>query len=569
MFRLLFQRIASPARAFPVLVLFILLLMVLPPAAAEAVNCSGCMVWDDPCTLFEAGNKTAYNAVMDASFAPIAANMTPVADYRNLSWTEAFISLNHLMNERYAFTQWRSVDFDALNRTWEPVVADAENRQDRAAYLRAIKGYLYAIPDGHANVLLDSGDYGAKYTDIGGGFGFALVQIDSGDVIVSYVANGSAAEKAGIAAGDLVTAWDGQEIHEAINATPYIWATKKPSTLEGIRLQQTRLLTRAVVGTEATVTFTGGPAYESRSVNLTAYNDSYDSLIKSSFFLGKQINDLGVADILNGIGPQLANDTATYRTLPGNYTYIRILGETYDAYPVLKAAMQSAVANQSPGVVLDFRFNGGGEDNLVACVAGWFLDKPAFFEHATMYDPGTGRTVPLTSTWSTPQQLRYDGPVVMLVSPDTISSGEAVPMMLTKAGRGAVVSWYGTNGAYGINGLQAVMPLDQYILFPAGASLDENYAIQLDSNASLVGGVAPTVRVPLTRDTVTRAMAGEDVQLTYATEWLKGQAGFNASAGSSVNNTTASQTPKAGLSLVPALAALGFAGIAAAFLHRK
>jgi Periplasmic protease len=547
--------------------LFLLLLLgaVAPPVAAEA---AGCTVWADPCALFEAGNETAYNEAMTASFGPVAANMTPAADYRNLSWTEAFVSLNALMKERYAFTEWRKVDFDALNRTWEPVVADAEKHRDKAAYLRALKGYLYAIPDGHANLLPASGDFGAKDADIGGGFGIALVQIDSGDVIVSYVANGSAAENAGIAEGNLVTAWNGQEIHDAINATPYIWVTKKPSTLEGIRLQQARLVTRAPVGTAAAMTFTGGPAYESRSVNLTAYNDSYDSLIKSSFFVGKQINDIGAADPLNGITPQIANATVTSRTLPGGYTYIRILGESYDAYPAFKAAMQSAIANNSPGVVLDFRWNGGGEDNLAACAAGWYLEKPAFYEHATMYDPGTGQAVPITSLWSAPQAVRYDGPVAMMVSPDTISSGEGVPMMLTKTGLGAVVSWYGSDGAFGINGLQAVMPLDIYVLFPAGASLDENYRIQLDSNASFTGGVAPTVRVPLTRDTVTRAMADEDVQLAYAIQWLAGQQGFNASAGSLVN-ATASQTPAAGVSPVPVVAVLGLVGIAGVLWRRK
>ncbi|HNX17493.1 MAG TPA: S41 family peptidase [Methanoregula sp.] len=553
MFQLVFQRFASPARTFPGLVLtLIILAAVLPPAAADTVNCTNCTVWDDPCILFEQGNETAYNAAMAASFAPVQANMTPTADYRNLSWTDAFIALNNLMKERYAFTEWRSVDFDALNRTWEPVVADAEKRQDKAAYLRAVKGYLFSIPDGHANMLSESGDFGAKDADIGGGFGIALVKIDSGDVIVSYVANGCAAEKAGIMPGDLVTAWNGREIHDAINSTPYIWVTKKPSTREGIRFQQTRLLTRAPVGTTATVTFTGGPAYKSRTVNLTAFNDSYDSLIKSSFFLGTQINDIGTADPLNGIGPQLANSTVTFRTLPDGYTYIRILGESYDAYPAFKAAMLGAIANKSPGVVIDFRFNSGGEDNLAACVAGWFVDKPVFFEHATMYDPGIGRAVPLTSTWARPQPVRYDGPVAILVSPDTISSGEAVPMLLTKTERGAVISWYGTDGAFGINGLQAIMPMDFYVLFPAGASLDENYAIQLDSNASLEGGVAPTVRVPLNQETVARAMSGEDVQLTYALQWLEGQ--------NDLKNTSLPATPvttqKAPVGIAVILAAL-------------
>ena len=38
-----------------------------------------------------------------------------------------------------------------------------------------------------------------------------------------------------------------------------------------------------------------------------------------------------------------------------------------------------------------------------------------------------------------------------------------------------------------------------------------------------LGGLAAQIRVPVNEDTVTRSMAGEDVQLTYALQWLDGQ----------------------------------------------
>jgi carboxyl-terminal processing protease len=144
-----------------------------------------------------------------------------------------------------------------------------------------------------------------------------------------------------------------------------------------------------------------------------------------------------------------------------------------------------------------------------------------------------------------------------MVSPDAMSSGEGLPMVFAQSGRGAIVSWYGTNGAFGMEGLQAIMPLDLYVLFPTGASLNENGTIQVDSNASLSGGVAPTVRVPLNNDTITRAMAGEDVQLTYAMAWLDGERGI------ATPNTTATPTPKAGLGMVVVLAAIGMAVVIA------
>jgi len=99
------------------------------------------------------------------------------------------------MKKEYAFTEWRAVDWDALYREWAPAVADAEKKSDRAAYYRALRGYISAIPDGHIGIMPVTGEFGAKYADIGGSYGFSVTRLDSGKVIVSYVRSGSEAEK--------------------------------------------------------------------------------------------------------------------------------------------------------------------------------------------------------------------------------------------------------------------------------------------------------------------------------------------------------------------------------------
>ena len=96
-------------------------------------------------------------------------------------------------------------------------------------------------------------------------------------------------------------------------------------------------------------------------------------------------------------------------------------------------------------------------------------------------------------------------------------------MVLANSGTAKIISWYGTNGAFGMNTVEAVMPLGQYLFFPNGASLDKNGMIQVDSNATLAGGITPQIRVPINEDTVARSMAGEDVQMTYALKWLNDQ----------------------------------------------
>jgi carboxyl-terminal processing protease len=78
------------------------------------------------------------------------------------------------------------------------------------------------------------------------------------------------------------------------------------------------------------------------------------------------------------------------------------------------------------------------------------------------------------------------------------------------------------------------LPLGVMTALPQGASLDENGRIQADSNASMVGEVAPTVRVPLDEETQARVTAGENVQLIYAVDWIEAQAEEGAAGSSAV-----------------------------------
>lgn len=504
-------------------ILFILLLILVSPASAGLYTDSCGMVWADASVPFERNNETAYNEELMASYAPIMANLTDgPPDFSSMTWSDAFRETCAYMKERYAFTEWRGVDWDALYATYAPKIADAERNHDNAAYYRTLREFVYAIPDGHV-LVLSPDDFGAKHADIGGGYGLAVARLDSGEVIVTYVANGSDAERAGIRFGDEVNSWNGRPVGEAIDATEIIWTPVKPSTAEGILLHKLRFLTRAPVGTPADIGIAGPEDSIPRTINLTATDDGYETLARTSIFLGREVND-GTAGSSAELRAMLTNETVTTRTLPGGIAYIAVYEESYDVYQPFKAAVETAIADGAPGIVVDLRFNRGGDDNLAAAYGGWFVDRPVFYEYGTTYDPGTGKPAVLWESWTAPRPDRYEGPVTLLVSPYTISSGEGLPKVFAESGTGAIVSWYGTNGAFGMESLGPVLPLGVMTAFPQGASLDENGRIQVDSNASQVGGVAPTVRVPLDRDTLARAMAGEDVQISYAVDWLRAQA---------------------------------------------
>ncbi len=489
------------------------------PASAGLYTDSCGMVWTDAALPFERNNETAYDEELMASYGPIMANLTEAPDLSNMTWSDAFRDMCAYMEERYAFTEWRGIDWDALYATYAPKIADAERSGDAAAYYRTLREFAFAIPDGHV-LVLSPDDFGAKYADIGGGYGLAVARLDSGEVIVTYVAGGSDAERAGIRFGDEVVSWNGQPVGEAIDATSILWTPIKPSTAEGTLLHKQRFLARAPVGTPAKIGIAGPVP---RTVSLTATDDGYETLARTSIFLGREVND-GAAGSSTELKAMIANETVTTRTLPGGIIYIAVYEEAYDVYQPFKAAVEAAIAGGAPGIIIDLRFNRGGDDNLAAAYAGWFVDRPVFYEYGTTYDPGTGEQAVLWESWTAPRPGRFAGPVALLVSPYTISSGEGLPKVFAGSGAGAIVSWYGTNGAFGMESLGPVLPEGIMTAFPQGASLDEFGRIQVDSNASLAGGVAPTVRVPMNEDTLARAMAGEDVQLTYAVEWIEAQA---------------------------------------------
>jgi len=169
----------------------IALLALAQPASAGLYTGSCGMVWTDTGILFGRNNEMAYYEERGASMAPIAANLIAEApDFSNLSWSDAFRETCAYMEERYAFTEWRGIDWDSLYLAYAPKIAEAERNRDSAAYYRTLREFVYAVQDGHA-LVRSPGDFG-------GGYGFSIAMFDMGKVIVTYVANGSGAEKAGI-----------------------------------------------------------------------------------------------------------------------------------------------------------------------------------------------------------------------------------------------------------------------------------------------------------------------------------------------------------------------------------
>jgi len=145
--------------------------------------------------------------------------------------------------------------------------------------------------------------------------------------------------------------------------------------------------------------------------------------------------DLGVTDIQT-----LANGKIAYAELPGGRGYLRITafegyGTDDNLYPENSAVLASALdsvftkarIDAWQGLIIDLRFNTGGDDELGLQVAGRLTDTPyTAYTKQARNDPNDptryGRLRTVTVTPATGP--RYTGPVRLLTSDLTLSAGE-------------------------------------------------------------------------------------------------------------------------------------------------
>ena len=445
-------------------------------------------------------------------------------DLSRESWTQAFERMNGILAQRYAFSEWKEMDWDALHAEFAPRIAAAEEANDEEEYHMALREYVYSIPDGH--IKFSGDDMSLWRESIGGGYGLAVIELDDGSVIAHVVSEGGPVEVAGMTWGAEILEWDGVPAREALGQVAPIWLGLPPATEEGRRVTQQQLLTRAPAGTEVSITFQNHGEEEAQTATLTAIDDGLEPLYESLGWGGSEKLKLGM-------GEEVGDDTIMrppeYRILPEGYGYLRVYHMIpEDADPdfveIVEKAVTEFVAQDVLGVLIDVRSNPGGHDTLVAQMMGYFASEPSFYEYMYLDNWLTGLSI-LDSAIPVeiePKEPRYGGPVAVLIDENTLSSGEGFPMVAKRLPQGRVVGIHGTYGSFGMCCSNISLPGGFAVQYPPGQSQDGDHRVQLDSDHTLQGGVVPDVRVPLTRDTV-RAMYldGEDVVLRYAMEALR------------------------------------------------
>jgi len=452
-------------------------------------------------------------------------------------FVNAYDSLHQVLSYNYPYTKWKTIPWDEVNQKIRPQVLAAAASSDSVAFYIALKSYFDHTHDGHVGFRhgWQSVQNQARYRQIGGSYGFAAIRLDDGRVVARIVNPGSPAALAGMHFGATLLEVNDAPVDQVLDTVSVLWAEMIPATLEFKRINQERMIGRAPVGHSMKIRFLNRGSSVALTATLTAVDDQYLTYNQTS---------------MHPVEPELGVFSRIIQ--PSGYGYIKMNTEGGDSafkkkeYTDFRDALTGFNQVGVRGVVLDFRVNSGGDDALAAAIAGFFHPDTAFYEFWTLFNPVSGSVEiwpdriahydPLTlnpvyrpeyppgALYTEPQSLYYDKPVVVMVNPRSISSGEGVPMMLQKLKRAKVVSFYGSNGSFGLCSLEYYLfpsPDDLKVSFEFGLSVDQQMKVQLDSDSTMTGGVIPDIRIPI-NDTVIDQLYldGIDVELNYAVKVL-------------------------------------------------
>lgn len=438
---------------------------------------------------------------------------TNAFDYSNLSWIEAFDSLHTCMSFRYPFTEWKAVDWQEKEAITRPLIVDAQNNSDKIAFIQYLFEYLYQIPDGHIELLGELDSF--KQSKIAGSYGFNMIPIDDGTIVASFVPEESPAYVAGLRSGDKILKWNGTHI-DSVGNKEYLNFFRNYATTEGRMFSRYLMQSRDSVNANTEIVYQSQHTKLESTITLSAFEDNMEMYLIGLF---------------NTAQPPNMDSLVYYEMLENDIGYLYIGAETAGGITpeeIMQSPdfikMQEAITyfsnNNIEKLIVDLRFNLGGNDLQAAITMGLFYEQPSFYEYITAsYDYNYEVIYEL---WTEPLMPVFNGEIAVIVDPNCISTGEGLAMMLQRLDNAQVVSHWGTNASFGIVDYDPVLlPEGLAVSFPQGRSLNENYIIQIDSDANLVGGVMPDIKVPNNVDNIKKQWEqGVDVEMEYAKSLL-------------------------------------------------
>lgn len=307
---------------------------------------------------------------------------------RDITLAQDFDEMWETLRDRYCFFGEKATDWDKVRRVYRPLALAAADRDAFALVLRGALGELY---DAHTNVRT-APDGTPRMPP------FDLIVARAPDGLrVTAVQEESAAAKAGVAIGDVVTAVNGQAVEAAIRAAV-------------LRCQR-----RADPEADAFVinTVVAGGRGLPRTIQLRA------------------------REVALPLNQRDAVPDVSHRRLDGGIGLIAIRSFSDDA---AIAAFDAGLAElrDAPALIIDVRNNGGGDTAVARPIMGRFITQTHPYARMRRR-AGAGLGPAWTEVVEPRGPFTYDRPVVVLCNHWSASMAEGFPMGMRGLGRARIV----------------------------------------------------------------------------------------------------------------------------------
>lgn len=407
-----------------------------------------------------------------------------LVDFSDLSYTDAFDAMIEKLQNEYAFTEYKGLDWDAVHKKYRPKFEQADRDNDSRLYLDTLADIIWDFPDGHVSIRPFNLFVDRVRTAVEGGIGLAIRETDDRRAFVVFVTSGGPAENAGIQVGAELISLDGRPVADAI--TRAVPMSETFSTSTNRRLAQARYVTRFPLSTGSVPVEYRNPgenAIQSAVLNVEGEFDSFFYSPSPTF-----------------TGFELPLD---FRLLDNGVAYAKIYSFNDNdllTIQLWERLIRTLNEQGALGLVVDMRENGGGSGFLADQMSAYFFNEPLVVGQRGYYSDEAGEFIfdprSVQRFYLPAEDLRYNGPVAVLIGPDCASACERFSYNLTLEDRAVVVGHYPTAGLGGSVD-DFVMPEGVTVRFTAGRSLDA------DGNIHIEGlGVAPTMRVPVTEESL-------------------------------------------------------------------
>lgn len=450
---------------------------------------------------------------------------TNVNNFTHQSYTEAFQSTVNAMKHEYVLSEWKEIDYDALEQDIMPMVEEAEKEQDKTAYGIALMNYVYRFHDGHVSLdAMDDNDMEAVCERLAGNdYGFSMAPLADGSVIAVLTDTDSKAYALGIRNGSAITKWNGLPIEKAIQDVECIYpkiltfpvaaneAYLKPVFLAGKGEEEHKVTFLDEKGMEKTVTLHPMGNYQTRLE--LALSRFYHSDIPDENFSCKMLTD--------------------------NTGYLRISEETYitwldsaaslkGEYPEVTEMLDEKLKRLREAgmdrLIIDLRGNVGGSAFICPAVAALFAKEPYFCSGFGKYENNT--CIPLKSTIEVTANEAYaDLPVAVLVNAECCSSGDSLADLLSKLPNVTLMGITSSNGVDQTIGGYCFTTDSAYIVaYPTFMSLNENGEVRIDTKSDRISRIPLKEHIALTKEAALSIFSGEgDYELDYAINYIHGR----------------------------------------------